>query len=599
MAIEKTLIASLWQTLLNKLDLEQTYLHPENVLDLSLDQAETLLAQHRESQKKVSLKKATMHERMQEAAVKTFATELQRLGKDMSLRNLMMDLCGADILDNVRPQMIRLCSSGLDEGMAAWQLPFRNEDGFYVAWKAIARLDINPFLHELPDWQAIMAELPDSPEEAIILQLSHLEIPQAQWNGYLRCLALEMPGWSGLINWRAKHPEYSPVHDAKPTLADYLAIRLTLDRLWLNQICRDTWQIEATLSSLKTYFRKHASEYMVRWHLFRGNLPEYLIQQAETLALSMGKAQYNRSEWQNLADIIWTWQGSSMTNSRPIHSIYDSAWQLFRLCQHLGLSAGQLQTVTKLELEHTLHVLGEFTVARRGHTWLVAYEWHYREQLLQKLQAQTSRPQSSQAASPAIQMIFSMDNRTESLRRFLEANALGIESFGVSGFSTGEVATTTPAIAAIPPRAVKLKVRQFIGRLWHHTLRGNLLLSPLLMVIVFPIICIGLLLKVFFPRWQQRLVSWGQESVVHPTADPGRLVDLKAIDDEAVDQLAERLQSIGLIRHFSPLVVFMGQTESTQNHNHFAAYTWATAGIRQTGADAAALAALATLAKCG
>lgn len=579
--VEKKLIAGLWQTLLNKLDLEQTYLHPENVLDLSLDQAEALLAQHRASQKKVSLKKTTMHERMQEAAVKTFASELERLGKDISLRNLMIDLCGIDILDNVRPQMIRLCSSGLDEGLAAWQLPGRQADGLYKAWRRVAGLDINPFLHELPDWQAIIGELPDDAEAAIAFQLTHLEIPAPHWAGYLRCLAMEIPGWSGLINWRAQHTEYRPANDAKPTLADYLAIRLTLDRLWLNQMCRDTWQIEATLSSLKNYFRKNASEYMVRWHLFRGNLPEYLIQQAENMTLSVGKEQYNRSEWQNLADIIWTWQGSSMANSRPVHSIYDSAWQLFRLLQHLGLSAEDLQTSEKADLEQVLKILDDFTPAHRRHTWQVAYECHEREQLLQFIQAQPQKQRQSQVNSTT-QFIFSLDTCGANIRSVLEAQHDGFETFGVMDFAISDCAEIKPAVLTSLP----ITLRRLVNKLWHHSLRGNLWLSPPLMVLSFPITAVSFLLKAISPNWHHRvtakLIRTKSASTMQPPSS-------QLARSDAVGALAQMLKSLGLVGRLSPLVVFVGHASNDQNNGHFVEYQLSATDLNH----ASALAALA------
>ena len=455
---ESEFISGLWETLLNKLGLEQAYLHPENMLDLSLDQAEVLLAQHKASIKKISLKKSSVHEQMRDTIHQTVNEDLLRLGKDLSLRSLLMGLCGIDILDYVRPQIIRICSSALDEGLAAWQLPARGELGMYVAWRNLAAYDINPFLQELPDWQSILSEAPLDAKAAIIAQLNYFEIPETQWQSYLLRLVLEIPGWSGLIHWRQQHPDYECLNDAKPTLADYLAIRLTLDRLWLNQLCRDTWQIEVRLTSLKLYFYKNASEYLVRSHLFRGDLPEYLIEQAEAMTTHVGSERYDRRDWQQLADMIWTWQSSLMTSHRPSHSVaapgeslsafslnasvYGAGWRLFRLCQHLRLNYQELQSVDKPEFENLLATLDRFEPSQRNQIWLDAYENHYRDQLLHVLtQKLPSTPADQQAPRPMAQLIFGMNEREESFRRHLEQNCPDLETFGTPGFGVIENAT--------------------------------------------------------------------------------------------------------------------------------------------------------------
>ncbi len=166
-------IKQLWESILTKLDLQQAALHPEALLDLSLEQAEEWLAQ--------------LIRTMQQRASETCCSRqtilaldelLSQLGDSITLRGFILALSGIDILDSVRPQLIRICASAMDEGIASWHLPERSQLGLYAAWRATVAYDANPFLHELPDWQQIMSELPEDAVDTIILQLTQLEIPQ-------------------------------------------------------------------------------------------------------------------------------------------------------------------------------------------------------------------------------------------------------------------------------------------------------------------------------------------------------------------------------------------------------------------------------------
>ena len=377
-------IKPLWESILSKLDLQQAALHPEALLDLSLEQAEEWLAAHQNSRQQGE---ETLH-RNDSTALEEL---LSQVGDSITLRGFILALSGIDILDSVRPQLIRICASAIDEGVAPWQLPERSQLGLYAAWRATVAYDANPFLHELPDWQQILSELPADAVDAIILQLTQLEIPPLRWEGYLRRLALELPGWSGLINWRQHHPRYQTANDAAPKLADYLAIRLTLDRLWLNQVCRDTWKCEAKFSALRAYFRKNLAEFTVRRSVYQGGLPEYLTQLAESLATQADSDRPDRAGWQQLADLIVTWQLSPMAEKNAEHTVHNSGWRLFRLCQHLGLNAAHLQALQKTDLLAMLTVLDEFTATERSKVWL----YRLRNQLPGKLFPGIARQSSS------------------------------------------------------------------------------------------------------------------------------------------------------------------------------------------------------------
>ncbi|MGZ8191199.1 MAG: DUF2309 domain-containing protein [Methylococcaceae bacterium] len=649
-SISGATIRQLWQSILTKLDLQQAALHPENMLDLSLEHAEEWLAQTRNDQ--------SVHQQTQQQAAQLLDELMAGVGGTITLRGVIQSLSGIDILDSVRPQLIRFCASAMDEGIAAWQMPERGQSGFYAAWRATISVDANPFLSELPDWQAIIAELPDDAVDTIILHLTKLDIPQAKWAGYLQRLALELPGWSGLINWRQHHTGYRTANDAKPTLADYLAIRLTLDRLWLNQVCRDIWKIEARLSALQGYFRKNLSEFLVRRQLCLGNLPEYLTQQAEALIIRAGSERKCRIYWQQLADLIRTWQLSPLAENNASQRIENSAWRLFRLCQHLGLSAAHLERLHKADLQAMLAILDEFTVTERSKVWLIAYERNYRESFFQALHANHDRGRwAKRRQRPEAQIIFCMDDREESFRRHLEELNPAIETLGAAGFfgvamnykglDDSKVTPLCPVVVT-PAHEVQevaranndytldlkpllegeggvrrkkntvahngptlgrhnsgRKLNQWLANLFQHGLRRNLILSQPLINAIAPATLIGLLGKSLLPKPQQRLVN-GMARLISPAVKTQLLFTatdsagiatpehprLGFTDSEQADRVAGFLRNTGLTYGFAPLIALMGHGSISQNNPHLAAYDCGACSGRHGGPNARVFAAM-------
>jgi uncharacterized protein len=618
-------IRLLWEGLCTHLELRSEAVHPENMLNLSLEQTEHWLDETRGI--------ASIHLHTRELAHTALQQSFAELGDSISLRGFILALSGIDILNAVRPQLVRLCASALDEGVAAWQLPECSNLGLYGAWRKIAQYDAYPFLHELPDWPQIMVELPEDAIDNIIVQLTYLELPHAQWEGYLRRLALELPGWSGMINWRQQHPKYFTANKVIPKLADYLAIRLTLDRLWLNQVCRDTWKCEVKLSALQSYFSKNLSEFVVRQHLYRGVLPEYLTRQAESLTIRAGSERQCRSEWQHLADLIYTWQLSPMAEYQAENTANNSGWRLFRLCQHLGLNATHIQQLTKTELLAMLAVLDEFTVTERSKVWLVAYEGHYREDMFQALRANHNRGRwAKRDNAPEAQIVFCMDEREESFRRHLEELNPAIETLGAAGFfgvamnykglDDNRVTPLCPIVVTPVHEVQELpqagqeqplqrhkqgrNLNQWFSNLLHHGLRRNLILSQLTINVMAPFTLLGLLAKSLIPKSQNNLLTKTAKSVsgsvntqlMFTSTDTTTVATpeqpkLGFTESEQADRIAGFFRNTGLTYGFAPLVVLMGHGSMSQNNPHLAAYDCGACSGRHGGPNARVFAAMA------
>lgn len=623
---ESQAITALWQTLLNKLDLTHAALHPETLLDFAQEQAETWLGDlHAETY----VAPPTPIDTGQ--AINTL---FMQVGTHLSLRGLLMALTGVDVLEQVRPQLIRLCASLMDEGVAPWTLPER-QAGLYAAWRNSAVLDAHLTLHDLPDAQTLIATLPDNAVDAIIEQLTYLELPQKTWANYLERLALELPGWSGLINWRQHRPAYAANVHAPVALADYLAIRLTLDRLYLNQLCATTWKTPAKLGSLRKYFDLHPAEFSVRQGLYQGKLPEYLAQRAEQLITQAQNDWQLQPNWAQLSDLIHTWQHSPIAAPQTELTVYNGGWRLFRLLQHVGLNAEAIKPLSKQDLLHLLTLLDDFNATERAKIWLVAYENHYRDALFHGLSQNHSRGRwAKRDTRPAAQIILCMDEREESFRRHLEELNPAIETLGAAGFfgvpinykkldshhavplcpvnvtpinTVNEVPKTNQQ-TALSAYQNKKRYSKWFSYLLYQNSRRNLLSPYLTINLLAPFALMSLLVKTISPKLHDSIADRVHQLNKPPatqlqfTSDEATNATLEQPkigfnDIEQAQRVAALLRTIGLTKGFAPIVALAGHGSTSQNNPHEAAHDCGACGGRQGGANARVFAAMANRAE--
>lgn len=607
----------LWPALLAKLELPPPELHPEDLLDLSAEQAESWLS---------GANAAHFHDHGATLSDQLFDS----IGDELSLRGLLLALTGYDILDSVRPQLIRLCASLLDEGLAAWRLPGREALGLYQAWRQSRHYHTQAYLADLHGWESITAALPDDAVDAIAQQLEALALPLDRWDSYLRRLALEIPGWSGLINWRQTHPAYHADDATQPSLADYLALRLILDRAHAQVLCRTLWRCPARLDQLRAYFRKHGDEFFVRHSLFQADLPEYLAQAGQSLLADNARTP---RDWRRLAERIWTWQHSPLANEGQRITAHHHAWRLYCLCRALHIDSNTLSRLDKSRLLNWLELIADFERKHADYLWLCAYEHHYRENLLQALHANRGRGRwARRDQRPQAQVFFCMDEREESFRRHLEECNPAIETLGAAGFfgvamnykglDDHEVTPLCPVVvtpahqvdeAPQPGQESQLEAhRRGLRRatklsywLYQNSRRdpfsayvGAFLLAPLKLW--------RLLMKHLAPTWQRWLEQRWQAALVTPVptelrfsaADPSHPSSPEAprlgfSDQEQADRVAGFLKTTGLTYGFAPIVAILGHGSTSQNNPHEAAHDCGACGGRRGGPNARVFAAMA------
>jgi uncharacterized protein YbcC (UPF0753/DUF2309 family) len=373
----------------------------------------------------------TARQRLHGAAEAALAALLDQVGRDLTLRGVLLALTGRDILETLRPYLIRHLSAYMDQGLAAWHAPERDK-GFYAAWRASAEHDPHWELNDLPEWEGLFELLPEDATACVLKELDLLGLAEERWATYLETLAKELPGWSGMVLWRHTHPGYEGLPE-QVEIMDYLAVRLVLERLYAQALMRRHFRVEASLPGLRGYFHHHSAELLVRLGLFRDELdaplPEWLQDQGHRLVREATSHHGDESEadWLPVARLM----DAARAQGGDVRALAAAkAWPLARLAQALKLRPDQIDAQSAPAL---LATLADLTPARRGWVWLQAYERHYRQDIFAALAANHGRgPWQARDGGPSAQLVFCMDDREEGLRRHLEEITPDYETLGAA-----------------------------------------------------------------------------------------------------------------------------------------------------------------------
>lgn len=132
---------------------------------------------------------------------------------------------GSSWSEIIREEIGKHCAAHYDEGQAAWPSPWKHLP-LYQAWRESLRYDRQMEQLGLSGFRQKVAELAESPEEAILQLLEQLQVPRNLWEKVLLCQAFSIPGWCG---WVKHQVEKGNASERTADLVGLLAIKLAYD----------------------------------------------------------------------------------------------------------------------------------------------------------------------------------------------------------------------------------------------------------------------------------------------------------------------------------------------------------------------------------
>lgn len=487
-------------------------------------------------------------------------------------RDLILHLTGEDSDWLVNEVLIRWSAAFIDQGLAIWQMPHR-EEGFYWSFLRIYGQRLGPPQRWLRGLGAELRRLRSErvpPLESIRQSLEELGVPREEWADYLQEALLALRGFAGQI-WQMEQ-RGDRVHWPAPagSLVEFLAVRLLLDRYAVAYVVRQKFSYRGKLAELRSWLRER--------------LP----------------AIDETAEAQRL-------------------------WAVFQLAQALGWTPRELVSLRPAEWDLLVREVESFSSLERRLVWLQAYERKYYRQTLDALCAHDNwRPPLTLPIR--YQVITCIDEREESFRRHLEEVDPQCETFGMAGFfgvamyfrgihdphfqplcpvviRPQTYVREYPNFLFVETERLQSRARRGWGAAWHRlhvatrSLFGGMLAGLLGALATAPLV-----MRVLFPRWTaslrrvvRRLVSPPLTKLeleyhpVHSTA--GRKYGFTV--EEMAHIVGSSLRTIGLTDHFSELILVIGHGSSSLNNPHESAHDCGACGGARGGPNARAFAQMA------
>jgi uncharacterized protein YbcC (UPF0753/DUF2309 family) len=485
-------------------------------------------------------------------------------------RDLLLEATGEDTDRLVNEVLTRFCAAYLDQGVASWTLPKR-EQGFLAAFAHLYRQPGGPVDGWLRGLRARLDELEGQSALSIIQDsLARLGVAQSQWDSVLRSTFLALRGWAGMIHQMEMRADRVAHPIAGGSLLEFLAVRLVLECLALEYVAREYLGYTGPLHELRHEAR----------------------------------AQVTRHD---------------------AASIDQRAFLVFQLAQVRGWLPSNLRHLTQPQWSVLLAELEAFSPLERRRVFHLAFERRYRIQTLDAFGIAARQPAEIDQR-PAFQLACCLDEREESFRRHLEEIAPDAETFGVAGFYAVAMYYRGAAdahFAALCPIVIRpqhwveeivvdtlehvhrrrSKTRRALGTASHQISLGSRSFAGGAMVATAlgPFATVAMVARVLLPRLTAQIRRWAGRLVQPPPAtqlklerslpEPGPDGDHQGYSLDEMTDIAERLlREMGMTRRFARLVILLGHGSHSLNNPHNSAYNCGACGGGAGGPNARAAA---------
>ncbi len=487
-------------------------------------------------------------------------------------RDLLLEATGEDTDEMVHQVMIPFCAAFLDQGMAPWPLP-RRDEGFYRAFCALYRAPGGSPARWMRGLAKELSRLLDQqigPLESIRETLEALGVGVGEWESFLSATFLALRGWGGMV----RQLELRGDRAARPvpvgSLTEFLAVRLLLDRFALAHTARTALGIKAPLRSF--------------WALARGQF-----------------------------DASWP----------PTDE--QRAFLVFQLAQVHGLSPDVLANLNKPAWSTLVAEIESFTSLERRRIFHIAYEERFTTQTLDAV-ALHARKTRGRPEAPKFQVCCCLDEREESFRRHLEEIEPAVETFGAAGFYSVAMYYRGAADANFVPLCPvvirpqhwvteevgdrsdevnrrRARTRKALGTasLQFHLGSRTFAVGALLTGAVGVLASVPLITRILFPRLTARVRGHFRRIVETPPdtrlrlertqPDPGSENGHLGFTVAEMTDIGERLlRDMGLTSGFARLLIFIGHGSDSLNNPHNSAYNCGACGGSAGGPNARAMA---------